>query len=60
MKKHVIERMEEITKTRDFDLKDKVKKKRFIYGLFSCLIDLDLEDHIEFYIFMQHIRKLKL
>ena len=60
VKKHVIERMEEITVTRDFDLKKKVKKKRLLCGLFSCLFDLDLEDHIELYIFMQQIRKLKI
>ena len=60
VKKHVIERMEDITETRDFDLKDKVKKKRFITGLFSSLIDLDFEDQTEFHIFMQRLRKFKL
>ena len=60
VRKPVIERMEEITETGDFDLKNKVKKKGFINGIFSSLIDLDMEDHIELYIFMQRLRKLKL
>ena len=60
MKKHVIERMEEIVETGEFDLLPRVSKKRQMNGLLWSLLDLDLEDDLHVYIFMQNVMKIKL
>ena len=60
VKKHVIERMEEIVETGEFDLLPRVSKKRQMNGLLWSLLDLDLEDDLHVYIFMQNVMKMKL
>ena len=60
VKKHVIERMEEIVRTDKFDLLPHISNRKNSNKLLCSLMELDIDNDLHFRVFMQNLLKLKL